>query len=156
MSKIWGTRPLIMKNYRYGSHNIFDIRLHLVWVTKYRYPVLTNKIGLRVRELIRQICESYEINILSGAISSDHVHVYLSVPPQIAPSKVVMRLKGRTSHKIQQEFPELRKRYWGQHFWARGYFCVSGGSVTDQMITEYLENHHKKHINEITVHEEQI
>lgn len=145
-----------MKNYRYGSHNIFDIRLHIVWVTKYRYPVLTSKIGFRIRELIRQICEAHEINILSGVVSNDHVHVFLSVPPQISVSKLVMRLKGRTSHKIQQEFPELRKRYWGQHFWARGYFCISSGNVTNEMIQEYLKNHDQKHTNQITVLEEQL
>jgi len=86
-----------MKDYRYGSHSIFDIRLHLVWVTKYRYPVLTNKIALRCRELIRQICEAHEINILSGVVSTDHVHLYVSIPPQLSPSKLVMLLKGSIS-----------------------------------------------------------
>ena len=140
-----------MKDYRYGSHSIFDIRLHLVWVTKYRYPVLTNKIALRCRELIRQICEAHEINILSGVVSTDHVHLYVSIPPQLSPSKLVMRLKGRTSKKLQEEFLELRKRYWGQHFWARGYFCVSSGNVTDEAIREYLAGHADKHSEEITV-----
>ena len=140
-----------MNNYRYGSHSIFDIRLHLVWVTKYRYPVLTNKLAIRTRELIRQICEAHEINILSGVVSTDHVHLYVSIPPQLSPSKLVMRLKGRTSKKLQEEFPEIRKRYWGQHFWARGYFCVSSGNVTDDIIREYLAGHADKHAEEIAV-----
>ncbi len=140
-----------MKDYRYGSHNIFDIRLHLVWVTKYRYPVLTAKRGLRVRELVRQICEAHEVNILSGVVSTDHVHLYVSIPPQLAPSKLVMRLKGRTSRRIQEEFPELRKQYWGQHFWARGYFCVSAGNVTDDLIREYLAKHSEKPAPDIEV-----
>ena len=140
-----------MNNYRYGSHSIFDIRLHLVWVTKYRYPVLTNKLAIRTRELIRQICEAHEINILSGVVSTDHVHLYVSLPPQLSPSKLVMRLKGRTSKKLQEEFPEIRKRYWGQHFWARGYFCVSSGNVTDDIIREYLAGHADKHAEEIAV-----
>lgn len=141
-----------MKSYRRGSHTLFDIRMHLVWVTKYRYPVLTKKLGTRVRELIRQICEAHEVNILSGVVSTDHVHLYVSVPPQLAPSKLVMRLKGRTSRKIQQEFPEIKKRYWGQHFWARGYFCVSAGNVTDKMIRDYLDNHSKpEEVKEVTV-----
>lgn len=140
-----------MKDYRYGSHNIFDIRLHLVWVTKYRYPVLTAKRALRVRELVRQICEAHEVNILSGVVSTDHVHLYLSLPPQLTPSKLVMRLKGRTSRRIQEEFPELRKQYWGQHFWARGYFCVSAGNVTDDMIREYLAKHSEKPAPDIEV-----
>ena len=145
-----------MKNYRYGSHNTFDIRLHLVWCTKYRYKVLVPKIGYRVRELIRQICEAHEVNILDGVVSQNHVHIFVSVPPQVSPSKLVMRLKGRTSRKIQQEFPELRKRYWGRHFWARGYFCVSSGNVTNQMIQDYIKQHDQKHKNQITVLEEQL
>ena len=118
-----------MRNYRYSSHSVSDLRIHLVWSTKYRYPVLTSKVGERVRELIRQICEVHEVNILGGVVSSDHIHLYISIPPQISVSKLVMRLKGRTSRKVQQEFADIRKRYWGQHFWARGYFCVSAGNV---------------------------
>lgn len=91
--------------------------------------------------MIRQICEAHEVNILSGVVSSDHVHLYVSIPPQISASKLVMKLKGRTSRKIQQEFPEIRKRYWGQHFWARGYYCASSGNVTDELIREYIAKH---------------
>jgi putative transposase len=76
-----------------------------------------------------------------GSIALDHVHLLLSIPPQLALSKIVQQLKGITSRKLQQEFPELRKRYWGQHFWARGYFVVSMGNVTTEMIKNYIEHH---------------
>ncbi len=102
-----------MKDYRYCSHNIFDIRLHLVWVTKYRYPILTVKRCLRVRELVRQICEAHEVNILSGVVGVDHVHPYVSLPPQLTPSKLVMRLKGRTSRRIQDESLNLKNNTGG-------------------------------------------
>ena len=110
--------------YRYGSHTVFNIEYHFVWVTKYRYKVLTGDVGLRVRELIRQSCESFEIQIMKGVVSPDHVHIFVSAPPTMAPSEIMRRIKGRSSSKLFSEFPHLRKRFWGRHFWARGFFCA--------------------------------
>ena len=123
-------------DYRHGSHTVFNIEYHFVWVTKYRYQVLKGDIALRVRELVRQTCEIFEIRILKGVVSKDHVHLLVSAPPTIAPSKIMRRIKGRTSSKLFEEFPNIKKRYWGRHFWARGYFCVTAGQVTDEMIKE--------------------
>ena len=127
--------------YRYGSHTVFNIEYHFVWVAKYRYKVLTEDVALRVRELVRQTCESFEIRIIKGVVSKDHVHIFVSAPPTMAPSQIMRRIKGRTSSKLLEEFPHLRKRFWGRHFWARGYFCASSGQVTDEMIKTYLEHH---------------
>jgi len=127
--------------YRYGSHTVFNIEYHFVWVTKYRYKVLHSEVALRVKELVRQTCEAFEINIISGVVSKDHVHVFVSAPPDMAPSEIMRRIKGRTSSKLFEEFPHLKKRYWGRHFWARGYFCATSGQVTDEMIKSYLEHH---------------
>ena len=80
------------------------------------------------------------MNIVEGSIGKDHVHMLVSCPPSIAPSKIAQYLKGRSSRLIQDEFPELKKRYWGQHLWARGYFCATVGSVTKETIQEYIEN----------------
>jgi putative transposase len=128
-------------DYRYGSHTVFKIEYHFVWVTKYRFHVLKGDIALRTRELIRQICEAYEIRIVGGVVSKDHVHILVSAPPEIAPSEIMRRIKGRTSRKLMEEFPELKKRYWGQHFWARGYFCTTVGEMTEEMIKQYIEHH---------------
>ena len=127
--------------YRYGSHTVFNIEYHFVWVTKYRYKVLTGEMALRVKELVRQTCEAFEIKIISGVVSKDHVHVYVSAPPTMAPSEIMRRIKGRTSSKLFDEFPHIKKRYWGRHFWGRGYFCATSGQVTDEMIKTYLEHH---------------
>jgi putative transposase len=127
--------------YRYGSHTVFNIEYHFVWVTKYRYQVLMGDVALRVRELVRQTCESFEIQILKGVVSKDHVHIFVSAPPTMAPSEIMRRIKGRTSSKLFSEFPHLRKRFWERHFWARGYFCASSGQVTDEMIVSYLDHH---------------
>ncbi len=128
-------------DYRYGSHTVYKIEYHFVWVTKYRYKVLQGDVGQRVRELVRQTCEAFEIRIIKGVVSKDHIHILVSVPPELAPSEIMRRIKGRTSSKLFEEFPTLKKRYWGQHFWARGYFCATVGEISEEMIKEYLEHH---------------
>lgn len=128
-------------DYRYGSHTVFKIEYHFVWVTKYRYQVLKGDIALRVREWVKQTCEAFEIRIVKGVVSKDHVHILVSAPPTLAPSEIMRRIKGRTSSKLFEEFPVLKKRYWGQHFWARGYFCATVGEMTESMIKDYLDHH---------------
>ena len=127
------------EEYKRGPHTVYDIQYHFVWVTKYRYAILKDDIALRVRELIRQICESRNITILNGHVSASHVHLHVSYPPELAPSKIVQSLKGRSSRLVQQEFPYLRKRYWGKHLWARGYFCATIGKITEKMIAAYID-----------------
>lgn len=127
--------------YRKSSHSIFSIQIHLSWITKYRYKVLTGVIGQRAKELIRRICNEENVEIISGSVSPDHIHILVSIDPSTPISTLVKYLKGKTSRKLQMEFPELRKRYWGQHLWARGYFAVSVGNVTKQMLEEYIQHH---------------
>ena len=95
----------------------------------------------RVRDVIAQVSEEMGIKIENGVLSSDHIHVFVNVPPHIKISDFVQKAKGRSSKRIQEEFPELRKKYWGRHFWARGYFSSTSGNVTDDMINEYINNH---------------
>ena len=130
-----------MEYYRKTSHTIFDCTYHIVWITKYRYPVLVGDIGVRVRDIIRQICQENQVEIVRGNVARNHVHIYVSIPPYLSVSKLVQYLKGKSSRKIQQEFPELRKRYWGKHLWAVGYFVRTSGNVTDQMIKDYIDKH---------------
>lgn len=129
------------KEYRKGSHSIFRIEIHIVWITKYRYKVLDKDIAHRCRDLIRRICTEENVEIISGTVSQDHVHILVSLDPSISVSKLVKFLKCKTSRKLQQEYPQLQKRYWGQHLWARGYFAVSTGNVSTDMITQYIEHH---------------
>lgn len=128
-----------MAEFRKGSHTVYDIQYHIVWTTKYRYKVLKGKIAERLRELIRQGCSARNITIIRGSVSNDHVHMLISCPPTLAPSKIMQYLKGRSSKMLQEEFQELKKRYWGQHLWATGYFCRTVGTVTDEMVKEYIE-----------------
>lgn len=128
-----------MAEYRKGAHTVYDLKYHLVWVTKYRYHVLQGEIAVRARDLIRQICASREITIIKGRVGRDHVHLFVSAAPSLAVSKMLQYIKGKSSHLLQQEYPTLRKRYWGQHLWARGYFCASSGAVTEEMVKAYIE-----------------
>jgi putative transposase len=126
---------------RSGNHTISQLQAHIVWVTKYRYHVLKGDVQKRCRDLIVQICDAEDIRILKGVVSKDHVHMHIEYPPNLSVSDIVKKLKGRTSRKLQMEYKELSKRYWGKHFWAIGYGVWSTGNVTQDMVDEYLEHH---------------
>ena len=126
---------------RSGNHTISQLQVHIVWVTKYRYHVLKGDVQKRCRDLIVQVCDAEDIRILKGVVSKDHVHMHIEYPPSMSVSDIVRKLKGRTSRKLQMEFKELSKRYWGKHFWAIGYGVWSTGNVTQDMVDEYLEHH---------------
>lgn len=127
-----------MQLYRHGTHTVHDLKVHLIWCTKYRRPVLLGRVGVRVRDLIREICATHQVQILRGHVSRDHVHLFVSYPPQVSVSRFTQYCKGKTSRKLLQESTVLRKQYWGQHLWARGYFAVSSGTITDEAIVAYI------------------
>ena len=136
-------------SYKKSAHTTYDLKYHIIWCTKYRYRVLTGEVGERVRELVREVCLTNYVDVLSGSISPDHVHILVSVPPSIAISKFMQYIKGKSSRKILMEFEHLKKRYWGQHIWARGYFAVTVGNLNEREMQEYIENqkmHHKEDI----------
>ena len=126
---------------RHGSHSVTRLTVHLVWVTKYRYHVLKGDLQKRCRELLIQICDAEDITILKGAVSIDHVHMHIEYPPKISVSDIMKCFKGRSSCLLQEEFPDLKKRYWGNHFWAIGYGAWSTGNVTEDMIQKYIAGH---------------
>ena len=129
-----------MQLYRKATHTLFDLKYHLIWTTKYRKPILTGTVGYRVRDLVRVICQSLSVQILRGHVSQDHVHIFISCPPQLSVSKLAQFLKGKTSRKLLQEQTHLRKQFWGQHLWSRGYYAVSSGNITDEMIMAYIQS----------------
>ena len=142
--------------YREGAHTVYDLKYHLVWVTKYRYKVLVGDVAVRARDLIRQVCMTREIKILKGHVSQDHVHLLVSSPPKLSVSDMMQYIKGRSSHGLQGDFPSLRKRYWGQHLWARGYSCASSDTVTDAMIKAYIEQQDRPPNDGFTVTDEKL
>ena len=132
-----------MTGYKRTSHTIYNNQYHIVWITKYRKKVLKDDIGYRAREIIRQICSTDKVDILKGAIGPDHIHLLLGIPPYMAVSRVVQHLKGESSRKLQMEFPQLKKQFCGQHFWAIGYFCATTGQVTEETVKKYIEEQGK-------------
>ena len=86
-----------------------------------------------------QGCSANNITIIKGNIQPDHVHLLISATPSLSIAQIMQYLKGRSSKKLQEEFLELRKQFWGQHMWATGYFCRTVGTVTNEIIKNYIE-----------------
>ena len=116
-----------MGEYRRGAHTVYEIHLHLVWTTKYRKQVLVGHAANRVRVLIREICGTHDVKIMKGHVSKDHVHMLISIPPQVTISRLVQWLKGKTAHKIMLEFPHIKKHYWGNTCGREDIFAVALG-----------------------------
>jgi putative transposase len=119
-----------------------------VWVPKYRKQVLTGDVALRVRDLIRSIAAEHELEIISGKVARDHVHVFISYRPTQKVSQIMQWLKGTSSRVLLQEYVHLRKKFWGRHLWARGYLAVSSGTITDEMIKEYIDEQEGEQISD--------
>jgi putative transposase len=128
-----------VKRYQLGAHTKHDLKVHLVGIPKYGKKVLTGQVALRVRDLIRQIAMEHELAILSGKVTSDHIHVLVAYRPHGDVSRIVQWLKGISSRILLQEFAHLRRAFWGRHLWARGYLAVSTGNLTDEMVRDYIE-----------------
>ena len=112
-----------------------------MFITKYRKPVLRGDIGKEVRDLIREIRRTHDIEILQGRVRPDHVHLLLSAPPHLSPSRVMQAIKGKTSHHLLQDHRRLRAEFWGRHLGARGYFVASSGTGPDEVIAKYIHPH---------------
>jgi len=128
-----------MARYRKGPHTVYELHYHFVFITKYRKRVLKGDVAKRVRELIREICGAEDVVIVKGHVSADHVHLLLSMPPQVSPSRIMQAVKGKSSHHLVREFRVLQREFWGRHLWARGYFACTTGNVTDEVIKQYIE-----------------
>ena len=128
-----------MRRYRKGAHTKTDLKVHLIWVPKYRRRVLTGEVAVRTRDVLRHIAMEHELEIITGKVASDHVHMFISYRPTQNISKIVQWLKGISSRILLSEFAHLRKQFWGRHFWARGYCAISSGNITDEQIQKYIE-----------------
>jgi putative transposase len=120
---------------------VYELHYHFVFTTKYRKPVLRGDVGKRLRELTREICRGRDIEIVKGHVRPDHVHLFVSMPPHMAPSDAMKAIKGRTAHKLLREFRRVRRELWGGHLWSKGLFVCTSGNVTDDVVAEYVANH---------------
>ena len=128
-----------MSRFKKLSHTIWYCQYHIVWVPKYRYRVLTGKVGQEVEKCIRifseqQGCEVGELNV-----QIDHVHLLVLIPPKVSVSGYVGTVKGRTAIRVLNKFRKLKEKpYWGNHFWSRGY-CVDTVGLNAEMIRKYIK-----------------
>jgi putative transposase len=128
-----------MRRYQLGAHTKTDLKVHLIWLPKYRKRVLTGPVAIRARDVLRQIALEHEIDIITGKISIDHVHMFVAYRPMQDISQIVQWFKGISSRILLSEFPHLKKQFWGRHLWARGYLAVSSGNITDELIQQYIQ-----------------
>ena len=128
-----------MKGLKSTAQAKYDLRYHFVFVPKYRKRVLHGKIKTRIEGLIRFAAQINEWEIYELAVQDDHVHLYIGAQPSWSPSEMMKIIKGGTSKKIRELFPELDEVYWGSTFWADGYLVKSVGVIQDKVIAEYIK-----------------
>ncbi|HJQ63001.1 MAG TPA: IS200/IS605 family transposase [Burkholderiales bacterium] len=133
-----------MSKYRKLAHAIYRCDYHVVFVPKYRYRVLTGEIAERVERDIRTLCAWRDVEVLELSVQSDHVHLACSIPPKISVSTFVGFLKGKLAIKLFRSYPGLKKKpYWGNHFWARGYFVTTFG-VDAEIVRRYVRHQEER------------
>jgi len=130
-------RRYSVKQFKRLAHAVWQCKYHVVWCPKYRYRILRGELGKTVRDIIRQLCEWKKIEILEGNIQIDHIHLVLEIPPKYSISEAVGFIKGKSAIKLFDFHLELKKRYWGRHFWAKGY-CVSTVGLDEAQIRNYV------------------
>jgi putative transposase len=126
-----------MKQFKKRAHAVWQCKYHVVWCPKYRFRVLRGELGRSLREIIRQLCEWRNIEIVEGNIQIEHIHLVLAIPPKYSVSEAIGFLKAKSAIKIFDAHHELKKRYWGRHFWAKGY-CVSTIGLGEEQIIQYV------------------
>jgi putative transposase len=124
------------------SHVVWDCKYHVVIVPKYRYKVFEKEIRESVRDEIKTLCVWMRVEILEGHVCKDHVHLCLAIPPKMAISEIIGRLKGTVAIRMFNRYPELRSKYWGSHFWSRGYYVNTVGRNEEQ-ICQYIRGQDK-------------
>ena len=129
-----------MGMYRKWSHTTYDCRYHLVWITKYRHKCLDEKIQKRLEIILRWICKSLYVHIISLWMEEDHVHMYINIPLNSPIPMVVNKLKWRSSKVIREEFfQELKEYYWKPKLWATWYFIATVWEINHETIKNYVE-----------------
>ena len=133
-----------MTRYRKLTHVVYRCDYHIVFVPKYRFRVLTGAVAELVEHDIRALSEWREVKVLELSVQADHVHLVCSIPPKVSVSKYPGLLKGKLAIKLFRSYPKLRKKpYWGNHFWARGYFVGTVG-VDEEIIRRYVRHQEER------------
>ncbi|MER7203822.1 IS200/IS605 family transposase (plasmid) [Streptomyces sp. NBC_01003] len=137
MSPRWNPNPDV----RTGRHVVYNLHVHLVFVTKYRRKAFTDAMLTRTEEIMREVCADFEADLKQFNGEQDHVHLLVHYPPKVQLSKLVNSLKGVSSRRLRQEHSAHVRRYlWGGHFWSGSYFAGSCGGAPLTVVKQYIEN----------------
>ncbi|MGX1809766.1 IS200/IS605 family transposase [Nocardia sp. NPDC055321] len=129
---------------RTGRHCVFELHAHLVFVTKYRHPVFTDRHLERAEEIMRAVCADFECELAEFNGEANHVHLLVNFPPKVALSKLVNSLKGVSSRRLRHEFPDLVPHYWRENrLWSGSYFAGSVGGAPLSIMRQYIEQQHR-------------
>ncbi len=129
-----------MASYSTGSHTTHRLKYHLVWIPKYRKRILRGELSRRLYDLLHQCADMNRWNIVELNVQPDHVHLLLQLPPKTSVSEAMRLMKGGTSRKLREEFPEFDEFNWGKSFWADGYFAETSGQITESRLKAYIQN----------------
>lgn len=133
-----------MSKYKKLSHVIYKCDYHVVWVPKYRFRILTGTIKTLIEEDIRMLCEWKNCEIQEMNVQIDHIHIVVSIPPKVSVSELMGILKGKLAIKLFKSYPKMKQKpYWGNHFWARGYFISTVG-IDEEVIKRYVKHQEKE------------
>ena len=139
-----------MSKYKKLSHVVYKCDYHIVWVPKYRFRILTGEVKVLIERDIRMLCEWKRCEIMEMNVQIDHIHLVVSIPPKVSVSEMMGTLKGKLAIKLFKSYPKMKEKpYWGNHFWARGYF-VSTVGIDEEIIKRYVKYQEKeeKHIED--------
>ena len=126
------------RRFRKLAHSLYECKYHVVFCPKYRYKIMQDDVRQYVTQQAHRLCSQKDgVEALEVNVQADHVHLVLSIPPKYAVSELVGFLKGKLALRLFDRFPQLRKRYWGQHVWSRGY-CVSTVGLDEERIRKYV------------------
>ena len=132
-----------------GSHARYDLKYHFVWCPKHRRLALKGNMGRYVAKIVYEVAERYDFSIVELAVMPDHVHMFASAPPDMAPARIIQTMKSITARKVFERFPGIKRILWGGALWERGYFVMSSGTgTTDEMIRKYVKEHRKQEAND--------
>ena len=129
------------------AHCKWECQYHIVFIPKYRKNKLYGVVRDDVREIIRTLCKYKGVEIVAGAVCSDHVHLCVSIPPKLSVSDFVGYLKGKSALMIYDKHPEMESK-WDRSFWARGYYVTTIGNVNEETVKEYIRRQTEESKNE--------
>ncbi|MEV0488204.1 IS200/IS605 family transposase [Streptomyces sp. NPDC050508] len=133
-----------MQNIRTGRHCVFVMHVHLVFVTKFRHEVFTDAHLARMEEIMRSVCADFDCELVEFNGENNHVHLLVNFPPKVTVTKLVNSLKGVSSRRLRQEFPDLVRHYWrANKLWSGSYFAGTVAGAPLSMVKQYIEQQNR-------------